>query len=219
MTDNRRLNNFLLASPFLVLIFTKFVILFSTNYFRPEVSWIPAFIGYYFAIISVFFISTKYLSLPVGEIFSFSLKPFPKFGLLFGTIIIPAMLPLAAFILNVKNVPWIFLLYIVIFSCINPIFEEAFWRGLLNYLPGKNAFRILYTAVLFSFSHYFLWEYWFKFPLVIIPTLISTFIMGVLWMYFMQKQKNLAYPIISHFFVDIFNLSVAVYCGIVTFGN
>jgi len=33
-------------------------------------------------------------------------------------------------------------------------------------------------------------------------------------MWFMQKQKNLLYPVLSHVAVDIFNLSVAVYTGL-----
>ena len=219
MTDNNDLTKFLLISPFLVLILTKLGIIFSTNYFRPEISWIPSFLGYYFSIVLVFFIASKYLSLSIKEILTFSFMPVPKFRIIFLAVIIPALLPITAFIFNIKKVPFEFILYIIIFSCINPLFEESFWRGLLNFLPGNKAFRIIYTAALFSFSHYFLWGYWFKFPMIIIPAVISTFIMGILWMWFMQKQNNLLYPIISHFFVDIFNLSVAVYCGFVTFGN
>ena len=33
-------------------------------------------------------------------------------------------------------------------------------------------------------------------------------------MWFYQRQKNLAYPILSHALVDIFNLSVAVFYGL-----
>ena len=215
MTNTSRLKWFLIISPILVLIITRIGIEFSIKYFRHEIAWIPSFVGYYIAITLMFFIATKYFSLPFRQNLSFSIKPLPKFVLLFWAIIIPALLPLAAFIPNIKYVPIDFIFYIIIFSLINPIFEEGFWRGLLYFIPINNKLRIIYTAGLFSFSHFFFWGYWFKDLLVLIPTLISTFIMGIMWMWFMQKQKNLIYPIISHFFVDFFNLSVAVYFGLV----
>lgn len=212
--------NFLLTTlPVLVLVLTKATVLISINYFPSELSWIPSFIGYYSSILLAIYISKKYLSLPIRQILPTSFKPIPPYGLLLVTIIIPALLPITAFITQIKSVPFEFIIYIIIFSCINPIFEEMFWRGLLIFLPGNNFFRISYSASLFSFSHFFLWGYWFKSPMILFPTLISTFIMGVAWMWFMHKQKNLWYPIVSHFLVDIFNLSVAVYFGIVSFGH
>lgn len=219
MTNDYRLKWFLIISSFLVLLLTKIGIIISIKYFQPEISWIPSFIGYYFSILLMFFIATKYFSFPIKQVFTLSLKPIPKFGLLFWGIIIPALLPIAAFITQIKLVPFEFVIYIIIFSFINPIFEEGFWRGFLNFLPGNGTFRILYTSILFSFSHLFFWSYWFKVPMIIIPTVISTFIMGILWMWFMQKRKNLLYPILSHVLVDIFNLSVAVYYGIISFGQ
>ena len=48
-----------------------------------------------------------------------------------------------------------------------------------------------------------------------IPTVISTFLMGLLWMHFMNKNKKIMYPILSHIIVDILNLSVAVYSGLI----
>jgi hypothetical protein len=89
-------------------------------------------------------------------------------------------LSITAFITQIKSVPFEFIIYSIIFSCINPIFEEVFWRGRLIFLPSNNFFRILYSASLFSFSHFFLWGYWFKSPMILFPTLISTFIMGLL---------------------------------------
>jgi membrane protease YdiL (CAAX protease family) len=49
-------------------------------------------------------------------------------------------LPITAFITQIKSVPFEFIIYIIIFSCINPIFEEVFWRGLLIFLPGNKAY-------------------------------------------------------------------------------
>src|SRR5208337_547207 len=164
------LNGFLLVAPIIVLLLTKFCIYYSITCFRSEISWIPSFIGYYIAICLMFFIASRYLGLPLKNIFRRSLKPVPTVGIFFLGIILPALLPLGVFILHIKQVPASYFGFIVLFSCINPIFEEGFWRGLLNYLPGNKVFRIFYSAFLFGFSHYFLWGYWFKTPMVIVPT-------------------------------------------------
>ncbi len=209
----------LIALPFLVLLLTKGAVLLSINYLPSHLSWIPSFIGYYLAVVLALIISKRYFFLPIEKIIPKSLRPIPKFRVLFLTIIIPALLPITAFVTQIKNVHFEFVIYIIIFSCVNPIFEEGFWRGIFTFMPGSDFFRILYSASLFSFSHFFWWHYWFKSPMILIPTLISTFIMGIAWMWFMSKEKNLLYPILSHFFVDVFNLSVAVYYGIVSFEN
>ncbi len=207
--------NFLIVSPFFVLVVTKIFIEFCTSLFIPSISWIPAFLGYYLAIIMVLLLAKRYYSFSILQIVPSSFKPIPKSRLLFWGIIFPALLPLTAFFTQISYVSLELLLYIVIFSLINPLFEEGFWRGLLFHLPGSKTFCICYSASLFSFSHIFLWRYWFKIRMIIIPTVISTLIMGVLWMWFMKSNRNIIYPILSHVLVDIFNLSVAVYCGLI----
>ena len=216
MEISKQLKWFLWASPIFVLAFTRICIELSIELFQSEISWIPAFIAYYISIAVIIIIAVRFFHLPLANKISFSLIPVPKIKLLFLGIIIPALLPIAAFITQSKFVPPIFFLYIIIFSIINSIFEEGYWRGLLTFLPVSNAMRTLFSATLFSFSHFLFWEYWYKTPMVMIPTVISTFIMGVLYMWFMNKKKNLLYPILSHIIVDILNLSVAVYAGIVT---
>jgi len=128
---------------------------------------------------------------------------------------IPGLLALPLFVTNVKAVPLIFLGFILLFSIINPFFEEIFWRGLLHYMPVSSRTKILYSSILFSFSHYFLWgTYWLADPKKLIPTVAVTFIAGILWMWFLVKQRNLLYPILSHSLCDLFNLSVAVFYGL-----
>jgi membrane protease YdiL (CAAX protease family) len=209
-------NIFLILSPIFVLLLTRLGVELSIRLFPPHLSWIPAFIGYYLAIALMLVVAIRFFSLPLQELVAVSFKPLPRPKLLLLSIIVPALLPLGAFLTQLKFVPPIFLLYIFLFACINPVFEEAFWRGLLFYLPGGNAFRMLYSAVLFSFSHFFFWGYWYKLPIIIIPTVLSTGIMGIVWMWFMQKKKNLLYPVLSHAVVDILNLSVAVYYGLIS---
>jgi membrane protease YdiL (CAAX protease family) len=144
-----------------------------------------------------------------------SLRSKPGARYLIWGLIVPALLPIGVFALNIKAVPFSFVVFILVFSSINPYFEEKFWRGLLHHLPTNNKTKFLYSSALFSFSHYFLWgAYWLADSRKWVPSVITTFVMGMLWMWFFDKQKNLLYPMISHFFVDVFNLSVAVFYGL-----
>ena len=213
--ENKKLNIFLLFSPLIVLGLTRLGIELFVRIFASQISWIPAFLGYYFSIIVVLLIVRYgYNTRLLGHL-NYSFKPVPKTGFLIGTIIIPGLLPVAAFITQLQFVPNIFFLYILIFALINAPFEELYWRGILAFLPGSNAFRNVFTAGLFSFSHFLFWGYWYKSPIIMIPTVVSTFLMGLLWMHFMNKKKNLLYPVLSHILVDILNLSVAVYSGLI----
>jgi uncharacterized protein len=177
-------------------------------------AWIPSILVYYLCIRLCIAYASKKLNITI-RLRSDSFRPIPRIRYLFWGVIIPALLPLGVFILNIKAVPLPFILYIILFSAINPYFEETFWRGLLSYMPTSSRTRILYSSFLFSFSHFFLLgAYWLAEPHKLIATVISTFIMGILWMWFFNKQKNLLYPMISHFLVDVFNLSVAVFFGL-----
>lgn len=214
--EKKQLNRFLLFSPVLVLTLTRLGIELFTNIVDSQTSWIPAFLGYYFSIIIVYLIIRFVFNTQILEHLNFKFKPVPKIGLLVFTVLIPAILPIGAFITQSQFVPNIFYVYILIFSLINAPFEEIYWRGILAFIPGNNIFRNLFTAGLFSFSHFVFWDYWYKSPIIMIPTVVSTFAMGLLWMHFMNKRKNILYPILSHIVVDILNLSVAVYSGLIT---
>lgn len=206
---------FLILSPFIVLASTRIGIELFTELIRTEISWIPAFGGYYLAVSFIYLILRMRNGIKLLEKVSFSFRPFPGYGLFIGTILIPALLPLAAFLTQSQYVPSVFYIYIILFALINAPFEEFYWRGILLLIPGSNIFRILFSAGLFSFSHYFFWDYWYKSPIIMIPTLISTFLMGILRMHFMNQRRNLLYPILSHIVVDVLNLSVAVYSGLI----
>ncbi len=202
---------FILISPIIVLIATKITVEVCKHYFQTQISWIPSFIGYYLSILFVLFIAQKKQLVSIKDIFNLSLKPTPNIRWILIGVVLPALIPLNVFILKIGNVPYQYIIYILIFSIINPVFEEGFWRGLLSYLPYKKASVVLYSALLFGFSHYWFWHHWFNIPIVTVTTVISTTIMGVLWMYFFQKNKKIIYLIISHFFVDFFNLFVVIY--------
>ena len=215
MQKTQKLTWFILSSPLFVLVVSKICVELSNIYFRHELAWIPAFIGYYISIGIVGYVALKFFSINVITHSALDIRKRPGKWLLMIGVVVPALLPISVFISYIDKIPVMFIAYILLFSLINPFFEEGFWRGLLSRAPVNKTLTIFYSAALFSFSHYFLWGSWFKDMLVLVPTLVSTFIMGVAWMWFVQKTKNLGYPIISHIFVDIFNLSVAVYYGLV----
>jgi len=214
-SNSHRLNLFLLVAPLFVLLTTRTGVEISMAYLSTDTAWIPSFIAYYVSIILTMIVAKTRFGLPVRVIFPFYTKPPHGLRYMFWGIIFPALLPLVSFVSNVEYVPFNVLIYTFIFSVINPFFEEGFWRGLLACLNLPRRFVIAYSAALFCFSHWFLWGYWFKEYWVLIPVLVTTFLMGLFWMWFHQKTKNLLYPILSHLVVDILNLSVGVYLGLV----
>lgn len=209
------LSLFIFLSPFLILLFTKLATIWSINFFPLMYSWIFPFFIYYVCISIAVLIYCKSNRTSIKAFFPGNFKPIPNFRLLFLTIIIPALLPAFVFITQIKNVSLILLMYTILFAIINPFFEELYWRSFLSKLSENRVFVLIFSAFLFSFSHYFLWGFWFSSPLILFPTLGSTFIMGILWMIFYQRQKNFLYLYISHFIVDILNLSVPVFLGLI----
>ncbi len=209
-----RVKVILLSMPFFVLLFTRGGIEISVRLLPLRYSWIPAIAFYYLSIGACLLYSRRRLGLHI-DYGTLSRRSFPKLRLFVFGIAFPAIIPLWVFVKNVGVVPPEFVFYIVLFSLINPFFEESFWRGLLDKIDAGRTFRIFYSALLFSFSHYFLWgAYWLLPPQKWIAAVVSTFIMGTLWMWFYQRHRNLLYPILSHVLVDIFNLSVAMFFGL-----
>lgn len=215
MSQDKRLSRFLLISPLIVLILTRLGVELSKDIFEREFSWITGFLSYYLSILIVYLIVLIRFNINLFRELDFSFHPVPKFGFLFWTIVIPALLPVAALISQFDFIPAIFFLYILIFAIINSVIEEVYWRGFLYKVAVSKTVRILLSAGLFSFSHYLFWGYWYRTPIIMIPTLVSTFIMGLLWMHFMNREKKIIYPILSHLVVDILNCSVAVYFGLI----
>lgn len=207
----------LFVLPIVVLLVTRAGIELFVQLLKIQLkfAWIPSFIVYYCCIECCIFFSKKKLAIDLPSR-SFKLFPFPKINVFLVGLIIPALLPLGFFLLNIRAVPYSFLAIIILFACINPFFEESFWRGLLSFLPINNKLKMFYSAFLFSFMHYFLWgTYWLTNPPAKwIAAVITTFIMGMLWMWFLHKDKRLVFPILSHVAVDILNLSVAMFYGI-----
>ncbi|MEM1320169.1 MAG: CPBP family intramembrane glutamic endopeptidase [Bacteroidota bacterium] len=214
MKNQKKWNAFLLCSPILVLLIAREGIEILLPLVDFRIAWLPCILVYYGAIGLSFFFAKQWFEYDLSAM-SLSWRPLPHLGLLLFTIILPGLSPLGVTLDYGSSIPSIYFLYIFVFAFINAPIEELYWRGLLSTLPGGPLFRNFYTAALFSFSHYFLWGYWFNSLYLIIPVLIVTFLMGLLYMHFVNRTHNLLYPILSHILVDILNLSVAVYCGLV----
>jgi len=94
---------------------------------------------------------------------------------------------------------------VIVFALVNGTLEETFWRGVMAHLPARDWVRIVYPAAVFSFMH------WFNF-LVYVPLapvraqvlLVSTFLLGCLWMWFYLRERSLVFPIASHVAIDAF---------------
>jgi membrane protease YdiL (CAAX protease family) len=202
----------ILLLPFIVLAITRLAIEGFVRVFPLHVSWVPSMLVYYAAIEgAAWYVRRAHPSATL----SFARKPLPRTSSLIVGALLPAMLPLGFFVLNVRAVPVWVLIAILLFAAVNPYFEELFWRGLMSLAPASRAFRILYSGLLFAFAHWFLLgSYWFKDLRVLISVVITTFLMGMAWMWFYLRERTLFYPLVSHILVDIFNLSVAMFLGL-----
>jgi CAAX protease family protein len=204
----------LLLMPFCVLLFTRAGIEICARLLPARFSWIPSALIYFISIEFCLWYARRRFGIRIAY-GHFNWRLSLKARYLFAGIIVPALIPLWFFIKNVSAVPPVFLIYIVLFAAVNPFFEESFWRGLLSNLPYKSGIKTLYSSLLFCSTHYFLWgSYWLVPSPKWIAAVISTFIMGILWMWYYQKTRNLILPILSHSLVDVLNLSVAVFYGV-----
>ncbi len=95
----------------------------------------------------------------------------------------------------------------IVFSLINPFFEEIYWRKLfIDRFPDRPYAVALYSSALFAVMHYLTlglisapnWE-----P-VIVPI---TFVAGLIWSIVYVKTKSLRYVILSHLLMDLFGFT------------
>ena len=120
------------------------------------------------------------------------------------------LLPLPLFLMHYDTlaqwqvwIPWILL------ALINPWIEESYWRGLLleHTQNWANWKAILFTSVVFAANHA---VFGVNSELNSgLTTVVSTFIMGLIWALVYKKTNSLRWIIPAHFLVDFFNLSAA----------
>lgn len=109
---------------------------------------------------------------------------------------------------------WIWLPWLL-FALINPWLEEGYWRGLLTDASKdwKPWTSVLYTSAVYAASHPLMWGV-NSFANRELIVLASTFVMGVCWAIIYRRTGSLRYAIFSHFLVDLFNLSVAIFLNL-----
>jgi hypothetical protein len=95
----------------------------------------------------------------------------------------------------------------VVFSLINPVFEEVYWRKMfIDSYPQRKYVIVLYSTTLFALMHYV------TLGVISAPNqepiiLPITFAAGLLWSVVYIKTKTLRYVILSHMLMDVFGFS------------
>ena len=126
------------------------------------------------------------------------------------------LIPLSILLLNLyllASFPLVTALW-VLFAFINPFFEQVFWRGyLMQKLPFRAGWRVAYSTALFVLSHPFMWGI-FSVANRSWMTMVSLIIMGTVWCVVYLKTSSLRWCYISHFMVNIGNLTIFVFLNL-----
>lgn len=202
----RKSNTKPVFSPFII-IAMGFVVAITASGFIQEWAFIPLAVVYWGAIFAI----TKPNKIKLNDIFMSPAKDIKYAFLAF----VPVLFCVISFVWGIKYINNIVLIILwILFAIVNSVAEELFWRGyLFDELDWKPIIKILFSTVLFLLSHILMWGVFsvtIRSYIMIMPLLL----MGVIWGYVYYKTKNLKWCIISHFFVDIMNLSVWVFLNI-----
>lgn len=134
-----------------------------------------------------------------------------------GSVIVSlalGMFPLTILITNYELFDSILLIILwLLFALINPWFEELYWRGLLldaaeTWFPRSAG--VLFSTVLFVLSHPLMWGV-FSIASTSYHLYIYLLVMGIVWSITYYKTGSLRWVIVSHFLVDIGNLTVLTF--------
>ncbi|MEK5231929.1 CPBP family glutamic-type intramembrane protease [Lysinibacillus sp. FSL K6-0232] len=200
----------LFASPFLIILL-GFLTATVCHSFIGGWAWIPLAIVYWsllgFAI--YFFKDTRNL----GDWFQKSRKS--PFWITITMLI--GMFPLTILMMNYHlfESAWL-IFYWLVFALINPWFEEYYWRGVLfDRLLTKYPkwFVIFYTTALFVISHPLMWGV-FSYASRSYHLYIYLSVAGIVWAITYLKTQSLRAIILSHFIVDIGNLTVLTFLNL-----
>ncbi len=122
-------------------------------------------------------------------------------------------LPILLMNLHLLRSPGVTALWLL-FALINPFFEEIYWRGYLLFaLPFPKWLAVAYSTALFIASHPLMWGV-FSIANRSLMTWASLALMGVVWSLTRLRTDNLRWCVLSHFAVDICNLSVFVFLNL-----
>lgn len=184
--------------------------LFVVFLYKIVGQWIfaPAFILYWgLSALIVFKLTGFYY---IKKLF---IKPIGKIGWSILSIIV-GFLPLPIILSNTSIITIPLMLLSVLFAIINPFFEELYWRGfVLDNTFRSKLISSIYSSILFLLSHLFIWGI-FSYGNRNLYLFVSLTIMSIAWCIVRIKTKSLWLCIISHIFVDLFNLLVFVMLNI-----
>ncbi|MBE6021967.1 MAG: CPBP family intramembrane metalloprotease [Cellulosilyticum sp.] len=97
-------------------------------------------------------------------------------------------------------------------------FSNHFNRLMIEGLDTSPKMAVLFTTIMFTLSHPFMWGV-FSHTLREPAMIVSLLIMGCLWGTIYIKTKNLWLCVISHMFVDFFNMSIFSFLDMITLGG
>lgn len=127
------------------------------------------------------------------------------------------MFPLTILVMNYHLFDSVWLVvFWLLFALINPWFEEYYWRGVLLdrlLLKFPQWAAVLFTTILFMISHPLMWGV-FSAANRSYHLYIFLFVAGIVWAITYLKTKSLRYVVLSHFIVDIGNLTVLTFLNI-----
>jgi membrane protease YdiL (CAAX protease family) len=133
-------------------------------------------------------------------------------------------------VLLIPNIRVLHSIYLVIawclFSVINSLFEESYWRGFLldetSHLP--KIYGVIYSTILFTAIHPLNLGVFSEIqafdpakPTALVPFLIILIMLSLVYCLLYLKTKSLRLPIFSHILTDLGNLSVFLFMNMVHF--
>jgi Predicted protease of the Abi (CAAX) family len=139
-------------------------------------------------------------------------KPKPSKGSLIASLAL-GMFPLSILAMNYKLFDSVLLVVLwLVFALVNPWFEELYWRGLLLDAAGPwpKWLGAVYTTALFVLSHPLMWGV-FSVASTSYHLYLYLSVMGIVWAVVYFKTGSLRWVILSHFIVDIGNLTVLTF--------
>jgi membrane protease YdiL (CAAX protease family) len=88
----------------------------------------------------------------------------------------------------------------------NPFIEELYWRVLPSKMVSNKVIEYLIASLTFAVGH----------PLILgvnstgasgWPTLAGAFVLGSCWWIYYNQRKSIAWPVLTHFLIDLFGMS------------
>ncbi|MED3729234.1 type II CAAX endopeptidase family protein [Priestia filamentosa] len=207
---SKRKRALILLSPIIVILL-GFITAAIFSKFIDGWAWIPLAIVYWSSLgfCIVYFKENKHIKDWLKK---------PKISILPIILsLLLGMFPLSILIMNYKLFDSTVLIVLwILFALINPWFEELYWRGVLldaavDWFP--KWISVLYTTIFFVLSHPFMWGV-FSIASTSYHLYIYLTVMGIVWSLTYFKTKSLRWVILSHFIVDVGNLTVLTFLNI-----